>query len=596
VSPSAAAAPAPRHEWALALGVAALALLVRLAHGQALADTAFPLFPVVFTESDMHAFLVWATRILEGDWLGRNTYHVYTEWMKSIAPLETWHRWWGGREIFHQAPLYPYALALALGASGRSLDAVLRLQLVVGTLQAVVIYALARRLFDVRTAVVAGTLAALYGPLLFYQGVLLRDWLPPLLEPLALVLLLLAARSGRAIHGVLAGTALGLATLSKETALLLLPVTLVWLALEHRRAWRRAVGSAAAVVGGFALCLAPVVARNVAVGAPPLAISGSGPGSFILGHAADAQPVGFSVPPSLKPIMEHADGRTLVAIRETLATHRDWTSLVHLELRKLRGVVDPHEVADNASYDYGVEISPVLRFTLGFGILFPLGAAGLAVFARRRRALSLLLAYSACALLGLVYSVVHARYRLALVPPLLVLGAAFLVWMFDQLRARHLRTAALGVGLVALLALTQHALALVPRSDYARPQEYFMAAAIYEGRRQWDRAAAEMERLATHAASHRGLTGSLATFEALQRHYTGLGLLDAAQSAEAEQELLRAVATDPRLPGPHFALGVMYMTERPDAVKARRHLERFLELAPRSPQAERARQLLVPAS
>jgi Dolichyl-phosphate-mannose-protein mannosyltransferase len=588
---------ARRREWPLVLGVAALALLVRILHWHALEGTAFPFFPLVFAESDMHAFLVWATRILEGDWLGRNTYHVYTEWMKPIAPLETWHRWWGGREVFHQAPLYPYGVALALGVSGRSLEAVLRLQLVAGTVQAVVVYALARCLFDVRTAVVAGVLTAVYGPLVFFQGVLLRDWLPPLLEPLALVLLLLTRRSSSPLHGFLAGAALGLAALTKETALLLFPVALAWLVFEHRHAWTRVLGPATAVAGGFLLCLAPLVARNVAVGAPAFAISGSGPGSFVLGNAADAQPVGFAVPPSLKPIMERADGRTLVAIRETLATHSEWTSLARLELIKLRGVIDPHEVADNASYDYGAEISPVLWFALGFGVLLPLGGAGLLVFARRGRALSLLLVYMLCALFGLVYSVVHARYRLALVPPLLVFGAAFLVWLLDELRARRLRRIAIGAGLVGLLALGQHGLApLVPRGDYARPQEYLIAAAIYEGRRDWSRAAGEMERLVARAGGHRVLARSLPTFQALLGHYRGLGLLEAAQPAAAEQELLRAVATDPRLPGPHFALGEMYMTQRVDAVKGRRHLERFLELAPRSPQADRARQLLVPTS
>ena len=238
-----------------------------------------------------------------------------------------------------------------------------------------------------------------------------------------------------------------------------------------------------------------------------------------------------------------------------------------------------------------------LRSPARTGVLLPLGGAGLMVFARRGRALSLLLVYMGCALFGLVYSVVHARYRLALVPPLLVFGAAFLVWLLDELRARRLRRVVIGAGLAALLALVQHGLApLVPRGDYARPQEYLMAAAIYEGRREWSRAAGEMEHLVARVGDHRVLARSLPTFQALLGHYRGLGLLEAAQPAAAERELLRAVATDPRLPGPHFALGEMYMTQRADAVKARHHLERFLELAPRSPQADRARQLLVPTS
>src|SRR2546428_4872899 len=59
----------------------------------------------------MAANFEWSGRILRGDVLGRDTPHPYTSWMRDIAPLATWERWWGGKAIFHQAPLHAYALA-----------------------------------------------------------------------------------------------------------------------------------------------------------------------------------------------------------------------------------------------------------------------------------------------------------------------------------------------------------------------------------------------------------------------------------------------------------------------------------------------------
>ncbi|MCH7768996.1 MAG: hypothetical protein IH828_08725 [Nitrospinae bacterium] len=60
---------------------------------------------MVFTASDMHTTWQWAKQIAASDWLGRHPYHPYGDWMKQIAPMETWERWRGGPMIFHQSPL-----------------------------------------------------------------------------------------------------------------------------------------------------------------------------------------------------------------------------------------------------------------------------------------------------------------------------------------------------------------------------------------------------------------------------------------------------------------------------------------------------------
>ncbi len=154
-------------------------------------------FPLVWDQSDQYAFWQWAQTILAGDLLGRNTYHPYFDGMQEIAPLETWYRWWGGKEIFQHPPLYPYAVAAILAVSGNSMAAVLLAQLLLGALQPLVLFGLGRRLFDGQVGLVAAALTAFYGPFIFYQGVLLRDWLPPLLEPVALLALLRAHDSHR---------------------------------------------------------------------------------------------------------------------------------------------------------------------------------------------------------------------------------------------------------------------------------------------------------------------------------------------------------------------------------------------------------------
>ena len=118
----------------------------------------------------MYAFWEWAQKILEGDLLGKNTYHFYYKWMGEIASEETWYRWWGGKEIFQQAPFYPYWLASILSLSNGSIEFVIFVQLVLGGLHPLVMYYLARRAFNELTGLVAAGTDGILRTIYFYSG------------------------------------------------------------------------------------------------------------------------------------------------------------------------------------------------------------------------------------------------------------------------------------------------------------------------------------------------------------------------------------------------------------------------------------------
>ena len=575
----------------LVLAVLALALAVRMVHFVAIADSAFPRFPVLFTESDMSAFWEWANRIAHGDWLGRNTYHPYFRWMRAIADEATFERWGGGKAAFHQAPLYPYWLAV-LRAAGGTLTSVLWVQLLVGALQPLVVFGLARRLFDRTVALTAAALAAVYGPLIFFQGSLLRDWLPPLLDPLALLALLGASERGRPRPWLVAGIAVGFAVLAKETALVLLPISLGWCLASRRSQWKQRVPSALLLLAGFLLCLAPVAARNVAVGAPWYRLSASGPGSLVLGFAADSDPIGFQLPPSLPQIFARSDGRLAAVVRETLATyHGHYGKLAWMQWLKFRAIVDPFEAADNLSYYYGLDISPVLRFCPGYGAILPLAVAGFALGFRRRRDHMLVTLYTVAAVGGLMLANVHARYRLILVPVLFIYAGAFVVSTVRALREKRIGSVMIAVILAVALAILQHAMSVVPPSRYMRPQEYLLAAELYEQQGAWDRAAGEMERLIRRADQAPAFAADMPRYQVLRRLFTAMGLLQRGRSSEAQRELEAVTALDPGLALPHYLLGLLY-TQGGDPAAGRAQLQRFLELQPAGGQADQIRRLL----
>ena len=589
----------------LLIGVVCLAVFLRLLHLSAVSQTAFLRFPLVIDQSDMYAFWQWAHRILDGDWLGRDTYHPNFEWREQIAPLETWYRWWGGKEIFHQAPLYPYLLAGLLSLKD-SLTFVIFIQLLLGSLHPLILFFLARRLFDDRVALIAATLAALYGPFIFYQGIVLRDWLPPILEPLILLSVLSAKERGRTGAWLSAGIVMGLGIVVKETALALIGVTFVWLAIQFRRAWREAVRPFALVGAGLLLCLTPLVLRNIAVGAPPFAISVQGPGSVIAGFSAGSLPVGYTLNPLMDSVRERAGGSLWAAGREALRTHEgDYVGLFYQQLFKLRGLVGPFEMPNNESYSYGLEISPVLAFTLGYSLIFPLGAAGLLLLLRSGPRSSLLYWYLASALVVQFATFILARFRLAFVPVLMLAAAFMIMSILDRIRARQLVQAAGALALVFVFAAIQQLWApMVRPEEFLRPTEYIYAAQTYAAERKFDRAVKELVRFRRKA--ERGLAdspgksfnaGAVSEAAVLEGGYHlewASQLFEHKNTDEARMHISLAedaYANQPQGGLALYNLGLVYLKLR-DREKAKMLFARYLELEPGSERADNVRRLL----
>jgi len=579
------------------IAIVGVGLILRLLHLWMISDTAVPKIHTV-VESDVRTYWNWAQQILTGHFL--DPYHTYSEYMQEIAPLETWYRWWGGKEIFRTAPLYPYWIAGLLVLSGGSFTFVLFAQLLVGALQPLVLFGLARRLFDARVGLVAAALTAGYGPFIFYQGVLLRDWLPPLLEPLALLTLVRARDSRRGRDWLQAGAALGLALLAKETVLLFLPLVGLWLLWEHWPGWRRAVRAGAYLMTGLVLCLSPLLLRNALVGAPLFSLSNRFAQSFIEANAADGEPVGYrAVPATMKQILERSDGKLVPTIRETLRTYQgDYGALLRKQFVKLRALVDAREVPGEAvSFVYGLEVSPVLRFTLRYGLVFSLGVAGFFLSLRTWRRQRLLYLYLSAAVGGLLFGAIQERYRLIVVSVILLFSALALVRLFELVREKRCGRAVGGLGLILGVAFVQHVWAPPLRPGvYHRGDYYLWAARVYASENRFDRAVGELERLAKKAHQYPELAGLVAGSSLLEgdtRARWAQHLLDEGKRDEAREQVERAgeaYASHAHLSPPWYNLGVLYF-RLDEPAKAKTYLDRFLALEPEGPRADQVRRL-----
>lgn len=127
---------------------------------------------------------VWQMRrspffdVLMGDSRG------YDEWARRIAGGE-----WVGRDVFYQAPLYPYFLGVVYAIAGHSLLIVRVVQAVLGSAACVFVALAAACFFSQRVGVVAGVMLALYAPAIFFDGLIQKSVLDVFFLSIALWLI-----------------------------------------------------------------------------------------------------------------------------------------------------------------------------------------------------------------------------------------------------------------------------------------------------------------------------------------------------------------------------------------------------------------------
>jgi tetratricopeptide (TPR) repeat protein len=395
--------------------VVAVALAVRGVELWELSDT--PLLQFVL--GDAKNYVAWGLEIAAGDWLGQET--------------------------FYQAPLYPYFLGSLFSLFGEDMFAVRVFQLFVGAASCGFLSLAGSHFFGRKTGIVAGLMLAFYAPASYADLMLQKSVLDIFFVCLSLWLLSLSAMraSARACFGL--GLALGTMTLSRENAMVFPLVLVPWLMLRRDLDLRQRRSFAALFLCGITLVLLPVAIRNFAVGGEFHLTTSQFGHNFYIGNnpAADGTYAPLIVgrgDPRIErldaiELAESALGKQLTpsevsgfyaerALQYIKDDPLDWLALM---LRKVALVFTAVEMVDTEDQYTHAESSLLLYLTgliFHFGVLAPLAALGLIISWPRRETLLPLYGLFVIYTGTLVVFYVFARYRLPLVP-FLVLFAAF---------------------------------------------------------------------------------------------------------------------------------------------------------------------------
>jgi 4-amino-4-deoxy-L-arabinose transferase-like glycosyltransferase len=438
-----------------------IAVLLRGIHLMEIADTPF----FTYLNTDSAIYHQWALEILGGDLLTRSD------------------------PVFYLGPLYPYFLALCYALLEPQPVQVRIVQVLLSAVSVGLVHHLGRRFFGAWPGLAAGLLAAVYGPLIFYSSVLLPATLVIFLDLICLAILAEALRAPQNWKWTLAGLVLGLSATARGNVLLFAPVIpLALIASTGLSAWRRWAPATSWVAAGTLLAIAPVTLHNWSLGDDAVLLTWNAGPNFYIGNGPHADGIyqappryrgevlGVNVPQQLssfRRIAASERGRSLrpseisgfwmeQTWREIGRQPGRWSTLM---LNKLYFAVSSFEVPNNRSIPFSRRFSELLQLPLpGFGVVLPLALIGMALARHAWRQHLLLFGFCVAHLAALVAFFITARYRLVVVPVLIVYAGTALVFVARQILKRRFG---------ALLAPCAAAIAIFALTHWNAPEPRF---------------------------------------------------------------------------------------------------------------------------
>ena len=385
-------------------------------------------------------------------------------------------------EAFFRAPLYAYLLGGLFALVGPNFFVPRLLQHLLGALAAVLVYKAADRCFGRTAGWIAGVMAALYPPVIFYEGEMLDISLQSFFYPALVLAGLQSLRDPRWRWTILVGQIAGAGAIARPNILLLTGAWLV-VQLAFRAHWgglKPALARAGATVGLLALWVLPLLVHNIAADGSWAPISTYAGVNFYIGNRLTADGYTASTPRRYESAGAYQDSVELFARRKAeemrheplngAATQAFWFQRAFAEIRanpaRFAGLLlkkcvlfwNGFEIRNNKDLYFALQFTPLLEAVhrvWNFYVLAPLGLLGIALAVTRRRSpetLWLVLAVAAH-MASIVVFFVTDRYRLPGAPLLIILAGGAAAMLAGWMRAREVRPLATALAGLAALAV-----------------------------------------------------------------------------------------------------------------------------------------------
>lgn len=372
---------------------------------------------------------------------------------------------WMPTDVFYQSGLYSYFLAIVYRVLGIGPWGPRIVQILLGSSSVALVYVIGLALYSPRVGALAGIILALYGPLILEEIVLLKTALIVFAFVSSFALFVHAAIAARRVCLFASGFVLGIAAVGAGQWLVSIPPLAFAVGVAASAGKRTEKMLLVAIfLLGCALPIVPVSAWNTYRGGGLLLTSADAGLNLYLGNNPRATGLPAR-PPRLRDTPEHEPGDARRIAEEdtkrpmTMAeVSRYWSrqALVFIRehpadfarniLRKVVVLWNAYEVPDNYHYSFmRRHFLPSLNWCLTLAVVGPLSLLGMFLGLRRWRSLLPLYAALLPYLGILVLFYVRGRYRLAVVPLIVLFAAAALerIWRAFEARERRVRLALL---------------------------------------------------------------------------------------------------------------------------------------------------------
>jgi tetratricopeptide (TPR) repeat protein len=531
------------------LGIIAIALYLRLSF-------VFKAHTIPFNfMSDSNMYMSWAMSIIEGK-----------EFVK----------------VFHNAPLYPYFIAAIFRLFGTSMLSVLLIQAILGTLNCLLVYGLTLKLFKNKwIGIIAFFATAIYGPMIFYDGMVLMATLVTFVNLVFLIVLLKAVESNDLKYWGTSGVLFGISALGRGTILLFVPLLACFLIFkawsENRKKTdesntipifiRSCIYPLSAFLLTAFIVISPVTLRNYIKGNDFVLIAGNAGITFYSGNNALANGR-YMDPPGLdlgfdfngSKIVSYLEKRELRPSEVSAYWFREaWkfikdnpTQYVKLLGKKFGLFWNYYEIPNAENYYFSKQYSRILQLPLlTFLMVSGLSILGIAMCIWRGNSgiyivLLFLLSYMA----SIVGFFVTSRYRIPIVPVMISFMGYFVVTFIREAKGKKYKRVLLWIccGVIAFVFVTLPWKVLSQERDYAA--SYVNVGRLYVTNKNHQKAC-DYFRLAIKTDSE------------YVKAYNNLGasLYELGRKEDAMRYWKRGLETDPDYGLIHVNLGNMYQEE-----------------------------------
>ena len=470
-------------------------------------------------------------------------------------------------------PFYSYFVAGIYSLTHHTVYAVWIIQFILGALAASLLFLIGTNLFNRTVGVICSLFYALYGPNLFYEGIMLRASLTEFLAVLSFYFLIKLEKKFSYGSLLLSGVSLSLMIQCRANTVVLLPFVLFYLYFGTLRkdSLKLRLKHLSAFVLALALVGLPLLLRGFYVEKRFQFYDPGGPHVFLMGNLVDYDGLGWHNGSPLYREYQQRYGEKLLydykwVLKEVLnEISNSPMAFVGLYMRKAYYFFCNYEIPSNNNVYIYQKFSYLLRNPLGnFSLVVSLAFLGLITSLKGCRRNLLLYIF----ILGMTGSTLvfynASRLRIPAVPFYLLLSSAGIYSLFQFIKARQFMRFIIAVVMITGLIICLN----MPDVQKIRENDYGMLGNAYFAKGMYDDSISQFKKSLTIMPEN-----------AMAHYNIGISFSKKGKREDAIRHFYEASRIDPKFVAALNNLGLM-LCEQSRFSDAIRHFSKALRIEP----------------